>query len=61
MMYNGHPLKVPACEQPSDHHPQDPKLCTLDAFLKQAKKMTLSDTEYQSECASAINVVPDWD
>ncbi|KAJ3257378.1 hypothetical protein HK103_004598 [Boothiomyces macroporosus] len=61
MKYNGEPVTIPACKAPKDHYRNDLSLCTFDAFMQQAKKMSLTEEQYQKMCHSNQKVVPDWD
>ncbi|KAJ3273266.1 hypothetical protein HDV01_004624 [Terramyces sp. JEL0728] len=61
MKYNGESIAIPACKAPKDHYRNDLSLCTFEAFMKQAKKMSLTEQEYQQMCHSDQKVIPDWD
>ncbi|KAI8899090.1 histidine phosphatase superfamily [Globomyces pollinis-pini] len=58
MLYNGTPLKIPACQAKGSHYKKDESLCTFQAFMKQVENMSLTESEYQAACHSDVKVVP---
>jgi hypothetical protein len=61
MLYNSVPQPIPACSAPGQHHKNDTNICTIEAFLKHAKSMSLNEDEYQKVCFSETVVKQDWD
>ena len=58
MLYQGLPLRVPACQKPGHHLPGSPEFCTFDAFMNRVKQMV---PNYETDCASDQRVEPEWD
>lgn len=50
LLYEGKPLKIPACQAAGKHHPQDKSLCTLESFMELSKRVSLSAEEYEQAC-----------
>ena len=62
MVYNGAPMKIPACQSFGNHLEGNPSLCTLQAFLDYGKTRSLTEEEFKINCASSgEHVMPDWD
>jgi hypothetical protein len=61
MLYNGTPLNLAACSKPDKHHAKSKSLCTMQAFIDRAKKMSMDEFEYKNACFYDQNVQVDWD
>ncbi|KND03408.1 uncharacterized protein SPPG_00894 [Spizellomyces punctatus DAOM BR117] len=48
MLYNGQPLRIPACAPVGKHREGDDSLCTLDAFMEHVDRMIPKD--YEKSC-----------
>lgn len=52
LLYNGQPLRIPACAGQGNHHKDDDTLCTLNAFLVAVEKLKREDgMGWEEECA----------
>jgi hypothetical protein len=62
MLYNGEPMVIPACEDQGKHLKGDTSFCSLKAFLKYGKQMSMSEKEFRARCiADGVHIEPDWD
>ncbi|KAJ3041259.1 hypothetical protein HDV00_009652 [Rhizophlyctis rosea] len=53
-MYNGRPVKLPACAKEGDHLEGDATMCTLEAFVRRVDEMVPKD--YERMCRSEEKV-----
>ncbi|KXS12800.1 phosphoglycerate mutase-like protein [Gonapodya prolifera JEL478] len=52
LLYNQNPLNLPYCAAPDQHHPSDPAMCTLEAFLEGVKAVRVTDSAWAKECGN---------
>jgi acid phosphatase len=56
LLYQGEPMKVPACAAAADHHPSsNGELCTAEAFSKALQRYAIGRDEWRSECLRPID------
>ena len=61
MLYNGYAVNIPACSSTGSHYQKDKSICTLQAFMKQVKSVSMTADEYKKACHSDIVIDRDWD